>query len=437
MNRPTLPLRKRTAFTLVLLLLALLLVEGFVFLAYWAIEKRPFPRSEFRTAMALAGRGGDPAADRETEGGEITVGDRWVEVIHPYQGFVQHPEKNPDRSVYGFPGGEADLFVGRGAGRLVIGVFGGSFAAETHRYGMETIARELEPLGKEVVLLNLAMGGYKQPQQLLTLSYFLSLGAEFDGVVNIDGFNEVALPLAENVPGGVNPFFPRKWSWRVMGTLPPESITDLAEMGAIDRRRRSFARTFSESPLRRSVTASLIWRFGDGRIERRRAEIERSLATRGRSSTDYSLTGPPAEFKSDWELCAALAANWERSSRLMNDLCLANGAVYLHFLQPNQYVEGSKPMGEEERRVAIYLGHPYRPGVLLGYPLLCERGRALASEGIPFHDLTMIYSGIPDAIYRDSCCHPNERGYRLVARAVGEALFAALSGGRELPPRSE
>ena len=33
----------------------------------------------------------------------------------------------------------------------------------------------------------------------------------FDAVVNVDGFNEVTLPLAENVPLGVAVHYPRSW----------------------------------------------------------------------------------------------------------------------------------------------------------------------------------------------------------------------------------
>src|SRR4030095_13628597 len=43
--------------------------------------------------------------------------------------------------------------------------------------------------------------GYKQPQQLLVLSYFLSIGQTFDLVLNIDGFNEVALGSLNNERG--------------------------------------------------------------------------------------------------------------------------------------------------------------------------------------------------------------------------------------------
>jgi len=44
----------------------------------------------------------------------------------------------------------------------------------------------------------------------MRLNYLLALGARFDLFINLDGFNEVALPPAENIPKGVFLFFPRK-----------------------------------------------------------------------------------------------------------------------------------------------------------------------------------------------------------------------------------
>jgi hypothetical protein len=44
---------------------------------------------------------------------------------------------------------------------------------------------------KEIVLLNFGSGGFRQPQQLLILTYFFLIGQRLDLVINLDGFNEV------------------------------------------------------------------------------------------------------------------------------------------------------------------------------------------------------------------------------------------------------
>lgn len=52
-----------------------------------------------------------------------------------------------------------------------------------------------------MTVLNLGQGGWKQPQQLLALNYFLSLGQRFDVIVNLDGFNEIALGYHNHLSG--------------------------------------------------------------------------------------------------------------------------------------------------------------------------------------------------------------------------------------------
>ena len=80
----------------------------------------------------------------------------------------------------------------------------------------------------------------------------------------------------------------------------------------------------------------------------------------------------------------------------MHAIAQARGIRYFHFLQPNQYLEGSKPMDAEERRVAIQEDHPYAANVRKGYPVLQELGRDLVRRGVTFVDLTDIYADTRD-----------------------------------------
>jgi hypothetical protein len=105
----------------------------------------------------------------------------------------------------------------------------------------------------------------------------------------------------------------------------------------------------------------------------------------------------------------------------MKRLCDANGIAYAHFLQPNQYVEGAKPMTPRELRLIAnpaFYGTPVR----LGYPELQRQGVALAQAGVAFRDLTRIFADVRDEVYADGCCHLNGDGYRRVAREIGGSL---------------
>ena len=94
---------------------------------------------------------------------------------------------------------------------LAVGIFGGSvsqwFALQGARPLIATLQASPGLRSRSILVLNFANGGYKQPQQLLFLNYLLAIGQRLDYVVNIDGFNEVAI-AAVNVAGGISVAMP-------------------------------------------------------------------------------------------------------------------------------------------------------------------------------------------------------------------------------------
>ncbi len=101
---------------------------------------------------------------------------------------------------------------------------------------------------------------------------------------------------------------------------------------------------------------------------------------------------------------------------------MAHGARYFHFLQPNQYVAGSKPLSDEERAKAHDEDSPYRPVAERGYPLLRQVGAELRAAGVWFVDLTEVFSGVGETLYIDTCCHFNAKGNALVSQAIARAV---------------
>ena len=133
-----------------------------------------------------------------------------------------------------------------------------------------------------------------------------------------------------------------------------------------------------------------------------------------------------------------IARNWGKSSVLLHNLMQTQGGLYFHFLQPNQYVAGSKPLGEQERKVAIHLVSPYRRPVEIGYPYLQAMGASLRGAGIWFEDLTPVFAGMDQELYNDNCCHLNNEGNLILARAIAAAIIAYMSnpaGGGNRPLR--
>jgi hypothetical protein len=357
------------------------------------------------------------------------------EVLHPYLGFVGDVDRNhelvavgaPTFSAFGFRDTSSPLSR-RSDDRLIIAVTGGSVAGLFTRHGSEALADLLRDCprlaGRSLEFVNLALGGYKQPQQLMTLCYLLALGAEFDVVIQIDGFNEVALHGGENEKHGTYPIFPRGWARRV-ATLPdPVQGLLRGRISYLNTERKRLARRAQDWPP--LFSALLYWHLRDSGLQNSLNEGEASLRAYSPSQKPYVATGP-FEEQSSQDLYSHLAEIWQRCSLQMHQLCQAQGIEFFHFLQPNQYLPGSKPMNAEERKRALLETHAYNQAVQSGYPLLRERGEQLFSEGVHFHDLSQIFAAHEEPLYIDTCCHLNERGNEIMAGVIAATLLEVWS----------
>ncbi len=353
------------------------------------------------------------------------------EVIHPYLGYVLDPTARSGISNHGFPTEESFTpAAAENSQKIVIGIFGGSFAMGTSKLARSVLLEQLQRIprfrDKDYVVHTLALPGYKQPQQLIALSYFLSLGAHFDIVINLDGFNEVALPASENMANQVFPFFPRDWFGRVHTLRRPELLAMIGQSALLQKRRKSWSRIGSRVPFRYHILSNVLWEYYDDRLARQRSDVQLALdqyEVKSKDQLNYLVTGPSFDYQDEAALYRDLANVWQRSSIQMHNLCAANDVEYFHFLQPNQYLVGSKIMTQEERSVAISENQPYRRGVGPGYPRLIEAGEELRRRGISFHDLTMLFANNDETLYIDTCCHLNERGYGMIAEAIGKVLY--------------
>lgn len=416
---------KATVFRLLLILAAWLFVEMVSILAYRFLDASWFSYATVLNKLTVIG--GTTANSPEIRNrSDLRWGD-FVEVLHPYIGYVADPRQNRQNwevSEYGFVHGESvDPITKRSPGKVIVALFGGSFASGVFPSLQAELGRHEAEFGKHFVVLNFAGGGYKQPQQLMILSYLLALGAEFDLVVNIDGFNEVTLPPAENIPHGVNPFYPRRWDVRTAETMTSVKLRRIGRVEVLQEAKVSWAQTFRNYHLYLSPTLCLVWAYRDRRLAREIFEGNQQIGAEKADSRSYTMQGPPYSYRDESELYRDLAAVWQRCSRQMKHLCEANRMPYYHFLQPNLYLEGSKPMSDEERALRI-AGDPYEPGIKKGYPVLLRAGKDLDVEKVNFWDLTQIFAGNRETLYLDGC-HTNVAGCDIVARR----LFEEIQGG--------
>lgn len=364
-------------------------------------------------------------------------------VLHPYLGFV----RNRDAAEQIFNGRPVDVPVNRfgffGAplpeerseDRAVVALAGGSAALDLYLRSGPRLRAELERSrrfpGKRVEIVSLALGGMKEPQQLLALTWFLSIGRRPDVLVNFDGFNEIALPFSENTPFGVALSFPRSWRTYAATGFDPETAGLFARMQKKRERIAKWRRRLSSSPFRRSAAVLAFWKAWNDREVAGAARLEEEIRARlregrGGDRLTFQESGPPGAPRAPAEVFRRSADVWAESSRQLEALCRANGIEYHHFLQPNQHLPGTKELTDWERRNAVAApDYPHVRAVREGYPLLQKAGRGLAErDGVPFVDLTSIFRDEKGDIYADRCCHYNQAGNDILARAIAREIAA-------------
>lgn len=434
--------RRRLAFGLAVALLGFAALEAFSCAALRVVEGRWVTLHDLAAVRARRASG-DRQADLAQDPGRHGERIRDAHVLHPFLGYVMDPalvgrsaaKLGIDRLSLelGFPRNKSSVLQKPDPRRVVVGIFGGSVADIFSVSGAAKLREKLAAQegfrGREIVLLSVAAPGYKQPQQLMALNYLLALGAHFDWVVNIDGVNDVALPPQELIPLAVAPFYPRGWYARA-AELEPALRLRLGRAALLDEWRRRNAALASAPLLRWSFSAGLMWTLLDRALGARLGAAESALVAERPVGHDDQAQGPRLPAFAGSDVFEPIAALWARSSLQMHHLCRGLGVRYLHVLQPNQYLPGSKPMDDAERRAAWREDSPFRAPIETAYPLLRGAGVGLAAAGVDFLDATQLFAGMHQAAYLDDCCHLDPHGNEVLAEAIAAAMDGARPGAR-------
>ena len=117
---------------------------------------------------------------------------------------------------------------------------------------------------------------------------------------------------------------------------------------------------------------------------------------------------PKVKARNGPAVFADIAANWSSSSMLMGQLLASGVHPYMHVLQPNQYYT-TRAFSEDEKKVALNDGSPFKPGAQQGYPFLEKTLEPGALNALHIFD----HERAP--VYIDDCCHYTLTGNRLLA----------------------
>jgi hypothetical protein len=410
---------RKLLFSIVLLIVVVVVIELLPYAVAPLLLGRSFSRSDLRQELAIQHAA---ATVQQTDDAQAEPAEGYLSehVLHPYLGYVSTPRTGYNR--FGFKADDA--LEPRSATHVHVCLTGGSVAMGLYPFLRKELAQSMQQVeafkGKEVRMTVLALGGYKQPQQLMALNYFLALGAEFDMVVNVDGFNEIVLPYSDNLPFGIFPAYPRHWNVFSRKKINTRVQAVFAKQMMVRDRQAAITARYADWHLDISNFALLSWAMLNNGQQMELVKMEDDLKTAlDKSETDYQVTGPAVAVSDTTAFFAQQADAWARASTLMAGAATGAGLPYFHFLQPNQYVEGSKKLTDTELNIAYEHGDfAYKTAVIKGYPMLIGKGSGLNGRGVDFHDLTPMFQTEPRTVYSDKCCHFNELGYTLMAQEV-------------------
>jgi hypothetical protein len=334
-----------------------------------------------------------------------------------------------------------NAYAHRDSGAYQVLVVGGSVAEQVALNGTNPgnllTARFLgDPrfAGREVVVLNGAHWGYKQPQQLARVLRFFQLGLRPDLVVDLDGANEAASSFA-NVRSGVHPEFPCHPLWGHLLRRGPEAtpgeeenlLYRMWELRHDQRRRLAFAD-------RHGLTASVLLLQAVMRLdesdEREYARAAERVAGTLSNAPSNELDrrqhcGPPCVVGDEADAARHIAQTWFDASVALDAVCRARGVRYVHLLQPSPHY--ARTLSARERELAPP-GGPVAAAIQAVYPLLREKGAELAARGVEFVDLSGLHANDREDAYVDDF-HPSPAGLPKLSGAVADALLGPGSAG--------
>jgi hypothetical protein len=417
-------MKRKTVYRIALVLLPVAFLELASYVMLAALFEGPGRVRESRHALVSVDT---------TQAGLISAGrtKQFQYILHPYLGFVYDATYNAAVGPYGFVGDDLMAAVSENDYNVV--VTGGSVAGNFFVLEFLELRRRLEALpalaGKKINLTCTATAGYKQPQQLLSVAYLLSLGARIDLLINIDGFNEMVIPLTENQPLGISVFYPTMWKDLTDDLGDSRQRTLIGELSLVDAARTTLAGWFSWGGLDWSMTANLTWFLLDGALAGKARRTVNELERTSGVLKGFQK-GPPDQGDRD-AVQERLADNWAASSRILGELARAGEFAYVHVLQPNQYVPGSKPLSDFEKQNAITPIPGMSETTAQGYERLARRIPDVERAGIAFLDATMIFQKVTDDVYFDTCCHFNKRGNDILLDAIAGFLPGVVSAPKK------
>ena len=344
--------------------------------------------------------------------------------LHPYFGFM-------------VPKIFLDLpFKKTSEDQFIVGIFGGSVAHHFVNYELKhhVLTQMLQSLpqlrDKKIVILKFANPAHKQPQQLLTLNYYLSVGQELDMVINIDGFNELAVSYINNI-GGIELSMPNGSVVAPIINLANKELspTELTLSLEILQTKNNSKDTLSRlSDCRLATCYTLRWVQAKYLFNQYQAKSGAFNQLKREASKDSLIYLKRIERPlDDADAIDGAVEIWSNSSLAMSGVLNAEKIPYFEFIQPNQYYSTNRQFSADEKKIAFDEDSPFKEPALKGYPRLLPKISSLRAAGVQIFNAANVFDETRDIVYLDNCCHYNDAGNEIFSRYIGQSIVTALN----------
>lgn len=352
--------------------------------------------------------------------------------FHPFFGYT-YKDNSKDTNNYGFICPYDYPLERENKNWYIIGIFGGSVADNFYRKGTEQLTAKLKRhpyfADKKIIYLNYAMGGYKQPQQLQILTYFLSIGQQLDMVINIDGFNEVIFCFNNNrlnidiaMPSAQH-FLPMR-DLIESQVLTDKKLESIWKIRQYKRDLQWIQNTMVHTPF--ASIYLVLSAYNNHIYKKYHKEILRfdSLIKPAQAKDSIINIKYTPALRDEHLLLSKIVSLWSDCSIIMSHtLDAPNGEKrYFHFLQPNQYYS-NKVFTPEEQKMALDPQGPYSYLVKKGYPVLQQGIEVLRKNNVNAYSAAEIFDKVKETVYIDNCCHFNRLGNQLLADFIAESIL--------------
>lgn len=318
---------------------------------------------------------------------------------HPYLGF---DEKD---SFLNQP-------IAKNKGVFRIGILGGSVAESFGNFLIDKKDQILPPFTKQkrgktykinFDIINLARGSYKQPQQLIASILALEY---IDLFLSIEGLNDTTL--------NHKACRPQSWPQQI-GRFDPglQSIYKSIANALREIYNFSYAATKHKLAFPKvlhyvsgSALLNIYYQF----------ESKHTLVLLEGCNSNLE------ESNLDEQRIQAWLDDIKKQHLLINH---GNREIYT-FLQPNQYLRGTKFWSQEEKAIFSNMGSGYKDYVAKHYGLGVEKFRELVAQDSNYVDLTDVFKHTTEQIYIDECCHVGDKGNELMFKRIKPFIFKNL-----------